>query len=528
MSTTGPLGSRDSLGLFDTAPDRRQTTFSLTVAAALAIALPVMLTLPDIRYREVDTFVPTIDALMFLCVLTTAALLYAQAVVFRSRALTVLASGYLFTALMLAAHALTFPGAFAPGGLLGAGVNSSGWLGVFWRMSLPVAVILYALLKRADAAASPGTKAGPGIAAGALGAITLAAAATMLATWGHDLLPPLLVNRTDALRSNLVLLNLVLCAVVLVAMATLLRQNKTVLDTWLLVALATALVHCALNMQVQARFSLSFYCQLGVQVLSHLVVLLALIAESNRLYARLALSTAARSRERDARLMSMDSLTAAIAHEVGQPLTGLVTNAMAGHSWLNRERPDREKAIESLRAAIDAGNRTAEVIKSIRSVFSKGPSRATEVSLNDLVRETASFLDRELAGERVMLELTLDEELAPVLADRVQIQRVLVNLFTNAIESLGAKRSGPRRIAIRSAPLNGEDVMLEVSDTGVGIPPDAMTRIFEPFFTTKATGTGIGLSLCRTIVEEHGGRLWASPGERQGATFHLELPRVAT
>jgi signal transduction histidine kinase len=293
----------------------------------------------------------------------------------------------------------------------------------------------------------------------------------------------------------------------------------------LLIALSGWLIESLLVMTIRDRFTAGFYCLYGLALVSHLVVLLALIAESNRLYARLALSTAARNRERDARLMSMDAVTAAIAHEVGQPLTGAITNAMAGLEWLNRDRPDVEKAAKALRGTIDAGKRTTEVIRSIRAMFAKGPGPASEFSLNELVRETAALLDREMIGEKVSLQLALDEALPPVLADRVQIQRVLVNLFTNAIESLSATRRRARHIAIRSASLNGEGVLLEISDTGIGIAEEEMAHIFDAFFTTKANGTGLGLSLCRTIVEEHGGRLWASQGEEYGVTFHLQLPR---
>jgi signal transduction histidine kinase len=517
--------SRDHLGLFDTPPDRQEIRFALAIVGLLIVALLLLLPVHAVRWREIDAFVPTIDAFMLFTELIIATLLYAQASVFRSRALTVLATGYFFAGLLLIPHALTFPGAFAPNGLLGAGVNTTGWIALFRRMVFPIAIILYAYLKRADLSAqSAMERRSPKIFAGALAAITLAAAVTMLATIGQDLLPPLFLNRSDTIYTNLLMVNFVTIALSIGGMAKLFSNRKSVLDTWLLVALFGWLGHALLNVQDTGRFTANFYGQFSMLLFSHFVVMLALIAETSRLYAQLALSTSKRNRERESRLMSMDAVAAAIAHEAGQPLSAVMLNASASLSGLTRARPDREKAIQSLRATIDDGQRTFDVIRSIRAMFATGPGTATEFSLNDVVRETASLLDRELAAAKVSLEIELDEDLPSTSGSRVQIQRVLINLLTNAIESLSAIKGRSRQIAIRSVPLDGVNVLLEISDTGVGIPPEKLPRIFEAFFTTKSTGTGLGLSLCRTIVAEHGGRVWASSGEGHGATFHLRLP----
>ena len=519
--------SHDQLGLFDRPPDRRHIRAGIITVAILFMAYLLILPVSNVRWPEVVAFVPVVNAVMLVGELIIATLLYSQASVFRSNALVLLASGYVFVALLLIPHASTFPGAFAQDGLLGADVNTTAWLAQFRRMAFPAAIILYVVFKRRDVAKPQPVSRIANVYLAASSAVAVAIGATLLATLGHDLLPTLFIDRAYVDSSALLAANWASIAITVVAIGSLLRRGMSVFDLWLLVALSAWLIQSLLNLPLHARFTLGWYGLYLMMMASNLIMLLALVAESNRLYARLAVATAARNRERDARLMSIDAVAAAISHEVGQPLAAITLNASIAKSWLDRPRPNAKKALESLREINDSSQRSFDIIKNIRAAVTRTPNWSEGFSLNELVHGTVDLLQPELAAAKVSLELELEEDLPGVSANEVQIQQVLINLMTNAIESVAATRGRRRRITIRTMRAEDGKVGLAVTDTGLGIAPDNLWRVFETFEAGKPSGTGIGLSLCRTIVEEHGGRIWASAGEKHGATFHVQLPQSA-
>jgi PAS domain S-box-containing protein len=224
------------------------------------------------------------------------------------------------------------------------------------------------------------------------------------------------------------------------------------------------------------------------------------------------------------RVTTLGELTASIAHEVNQPLTAVVANAEACLRWLRRETPDLDAACRSVESIIDDGSRASEVIRRIRALAKKTDTEKVSLDVNDVVRETIGLMQREVFSHRVSLRMELAPALPAILGDRVQLQQVIINLMMNGIEAMQSVTDRPRELLIRSRQDAAEQVLASVTDCGVGISAENAERLFNPFFTTKSGGMGMGLSICRSIIEAHGGRLWATASIPHGATFQFILP----
>ena len=224
---------------------------------------------------------------------------------------------------------------------------------------------------------------------------------------------------------------------------------------------------------------------------------------------------------RVSRATTMGELTASLAHEVNQPIAAAVTDANTCLRWLTREQPDLEEAREAALRVVKDTTRAAEIISRIRLFFKKSTSRRELVDVNDVVREMIVFLHSEATRYNIVVGADLSTDLPQVTGDRVQLQQVLMNLMTNGIEAM-KNIDGTRRLMLRSL-AEKEQVLLSVSDTGVGLPAQQAEQIFDAFFTTKLDGTGMGLRISRSIVESHGGRLWAENNSPRGASFYFTL-----
>ena len=496
----------------------------VVVLVILVVALFVTGPLSSINLAPVPAFVSGYTIAMFVNDSLTATLLFGQFYILRSPALLVIASGYVFTALILIPWLLAFPGVFAPTALIG-GLQSTSWLFFFGHVGFPMFVIGYALSKDED----PSKRFRLGVVPAAIVvsvALTtaVALAVVFLCIAGEPLLPRVIIDPIHFSPLQAPLFGTPIALLAISAVSLLWVRRHSILDLWLMVVMCLLLIQIPLNYYpVAARFSIGWYTIRVIEFLASGLVLVVLLHEITTLYARLLRSIHAQRSEREARLMTGDTVSASIAHEIRQPLGAIITSAKAGLNWLDRVEPDLDRAKEAFRRVESAGQRADAVIENIRAHFQMAVRTHASLDIEDVILEALAVVRDKLQTHRVVVQAYSNERLPRIRGEQVQLQQVMMNLITNAIDSM-ARENGERVLSIKSEVHHSKYVMVSVEDTGKGLEPNTVDRIFNPMFTTKTHGMGMGLSICRSIIEAHGGQIWVTADKGRGVIFHFTVP----
>jgi LPXTG-motif cell wall-anchored protein len=526
MLETAPIVPEEQrLLLSNLSPGRAQKQLALAVVLAI-MAVFILITVgvvSGVHTRRLDSFVPAYLTALFVCDSMTAALLFAQFSLLRLRATLVIASGYLFAALVLIPYALTFPGVFGPMPEIGS-FQSAGCIFILWHCGFPLFVIIYVLSK--DQAPSkrhlttpPRTAIGWSVTFTV--ALVLIGALPCIA--GGDSLPEIVLQTGGFTVQWLYFVAIPVSLLTGSAIILLWRRRRSMLDLWLMVVMFVFLIEMPTSYYPDpSRFSPGWYAARLFGFLGSSLVLIVLLYEIEALYVRLLGAVLAQRREREARLMTGDAVAASIAHEVKQPLTAMVTSADAGFRFLDRSTPNLDRAKEAFKLIAADGHRAGEVVENIRANFRNDVRTRTSFDVNEVIREALALERSDLEKHRILVQAEPNDRLPEVRGNRVQLQQVLLNLITNAIYAMAAKDE-PRVLRVKSEAYEGDSVMVSVADTGTGINSHDVDRIFNPLFTTKSDGMGMGLTICRAIIEAHDGRLWFSPNTPRGAVFHFTL-----
>lgn len=510
-------------------PTSRQQKLVLVIVVILLVAFAATAPFAATQLPVINAYIPMVQAVILVTDLITAVLLFGHYSVTGSRALLVLANGYLFSALIIAPYSLTFPGAFSPTGLFG-GRQSTVWLYIFWHFGFPAAVIGYAFLKdkklkgqnRPEMAAV--SSAPSAIVQSLIIVVALVCALTWAAAHADSFLPHLFLNEVSG--SALLPYAAIACSLAsAIALGILWRRRSSVLDLWLTVALCAGITEPLLiAVFSSSRFSAGFYAGRVYSIVTSTVVLAALLSEATILYARLSRTNTLLQRERRSKLMNVEAVVASITHEVRQPLSAIAANGSAALLFLDRPTPDLGEAREALNAILQDSFNASQLFDSVRALFKSVDQQHQPVDVNEMALGALNMLRGSLQDHDVTIYTELASELPPVAAHKVQLQEVVLNLVHNAIDAMDAIADRPRVLRVRTEQDGHGAIALSVQDSGPGIDPQKMDVIFDPFVTTKAHGMGLGLAICRMIIERHGGRISASSAVDRGALFQVVLP----
>lgn len=508
----------------DLPPTARQTWSAIAVAAIVVVAFGAVAPFAGRPLATLNAFFPSLDAIVFVTDLITAVLLFAQFSISRSRSILALASGYLFTALIVIPHALTFSGAFSEKGLLGAGPQTGSWLFIFWHFGFAATLLAYALLRdEKRAKSSSGTTTPPAIGWSVATVIGLVCSLTWLATKGATLLPTIVLDNSRL--SPFVIYPVSLTMLISATALTVLPfRQRSVLDRWLVVVALVYIAELAFSgLFPSVRFSVGFYAGRVFSLITSSIVLIVLMAETMRLYVRLARSNAMLQAERNNKLMNLEAMVASISHEIRQPLGAIAVSGSAALRFLERTSPNLEEVRSALNLMVDESHRASQVFDNIRALFGEADRGHEPVDLNEITFEVLRILGGELKDRSITTRTELMSERPLVMGHRGQLQEVLLNLVRNAIEAMDAVKDGSRVLQVTSKH-DADKIIVAVEDSGPGIDPKKLDGIFDAFVSTKPRGMGLGLAICRMIIDRHHGQLSAWPGKKRGAVFQFILP----
>ena len=515
---------RSAPWLSDLPPTAFQTRSAVAVAATVLVAFITIAPFARMPLAALNIFFPLLDAIVFVTDLITAVLLFSQFSIAGSRPLLALANGYFFSALIVVPHALTFTGAFSPMGLLGANIQTGSWLFIFWHIGYATALLAYALLTIDNRALplSP-TPAQSAIRWSVVGVIVLTCSLTWLATAGAHLLPRIVLDTNSI--SPLVVYPIWLAILIAVAaLSVLALRRRSVLNQWLMVVAFVYIGELAFSgLLPSVRFSLGFYAGRVFSVITASIVLIVLLAETTRLYVLLARSNLKLQREQSNKLMNFEAIVAAIAHEIKQPLGAIELNSSSAQLILDQAPAD----VGEMRAIIDetrdAARRINETLDGFRSLFGRIDQKRQPVDINELILDVLRLSRTELNSHGVLARAQLTAELPAIYGDRNQLHQLIYNLVHNAIEAMSETTSCDKMLEVKTNNWDRNAIIIEVLDNGPGIDPERLANVFEAFVTTKSHGMGLGLAICRRIVERHDGQIWASPAVPHGAHFRIVL-----
>jgi signal transduction histidine kinase len=509
--------------LLNLPPTSKQRWAALAVAAGILAGFGIVAPFASTPLPRIIAFIPSVTATISVTNLITSILLFAHFSIYRSRALLVLASGYLFVALIVIPNALTVPGAFSPTGLLDAGPQSAGWLYCFWHAGFAAALLSYVWFKEEE-------RTPHAMLASALSAVVwtitivvgLVCGLTLLATNGENLLPRLFQDEAQfAPGTRYILISISLfCAI---AFAALWARRRSFLDQWLLIVALSLFFELVFVTLAAGRFTLGSYANRAFALVTSTIVLAVLLAETTKLYARLARSNIMLRREQNSKLMNLEAMSASISHEVRQPLAAIVSNGSAALRFLDRTPPDLQEVRSALTRLLSDSNRVEQVFNSLRALFGKPDQGKNLINVNEIAVEAVRIFREDLRNHKIITRTHLTSELLPVMGNRGQLQEVILNLVHNAIQAMDGVEADRRVLQVKTQ-LDGESIVLIVEDSGPGIDPTKMNTIFDTFVTTKRDGMGLGLAICRTIVERHAGKIFVTSAHPHGCVFHVVLP----